>query len=399
MTKDNMKFSITMYLTASALACFSPFLVKYLSSINYSTSEIASFLFVYNVGIIISFPIIGYLNDNYISIKKTILALIIICFATSSIYLVLGNTSTIAIYVFLLLFSFFQKPILPLIETYVTKMSSLFPDIDFGLPRSFASLGYAITCLILGFLIEKYGFSIMFGALLTFFSLVFISVIFLKDNPEDEKFKIKNREKVHKKDKEKSEVSFIAISLALLKNYPYLFIIGIATFMTITFSGFNSYLPMYVDAVGGNTENLGIALFVMAISEIPIFVAYTKLNKRFDENYLLLFACVVNIVKMLIPAFFHSMYALYFAQALQSITFGLFIPSTYIIIRKTVHPDRLSYGISIATTIYSSIFGTLSIYISGVLLESVEIFTLIKIYAICSVIATVITLIKIIKYK
>ncbi len=397
MSKDNTKFSLSMYLAASTLACFSPFLVNYLSSINYTNTEITSFLLIYNLGIVLSFPFIGFLNDNYISIKKTILILITICLSTIIVYLYSNNTTTPVVYTLLLLFSFFQKPLFPLMETYLTKISQKFEHIDFGIPRSFASLGYAITCLALGFLIEQYGFSIMFTSLISFFILLFLSVIFLKDNPEDKKFKNKNNEKVKKHSNTNS--NFVTASLALLKNYPYLFIIATATFMTVTLTGFNTYLPVYVNAVGGNTENLGIALFIMAISEIPVLVAYKKLNKKYDENYLLLLACFVNIFKMLIPAFFHNMYAVYFAQGLQSITFGLFIPSIYIIIRKTVHPDRLSYGISIATTIYSSIFGTLSVFLSGVFLDNYTIFTLLKVYAIFSVIAFATTLLKIKIYK
>ncbi len=389
MTKDNGKFSLAMFLCAANMATFAPYLLPYLTSLGYSYSTISFMLLVYNLGIVASFPIIGYLNDNYISMKKSLIGLGIIC-ALSTTTFIFTNKSTLVIYVFLLMMSLCQKPLFAVLETYVTKMATIFDFIDFGLTRSFASLGFALTSLLMGFLIEQFGYSFMYVAQLIFFIVFLLSVTTLKNFPQ---------ETVSKDDVIENKVTFISASLALMKNNSYILIVIIASFMTIPLAGFNSYLPVYIKAVNGNSENLGIALFIMAISEIPIFVGYKKFNKRIDENYLLLLACFTNVLKLLLPTIFQSMIAIYISQAMQCIAFGLFVPSVYVAISKCVKTERLSYAMSIAITFYSSIIGTLSIFLSGIALDSISIFTLLKFYAFCAFIALMFTVIRIKKFK
>ncbi|MFV0439889.1 MAG: MFS transporter [Lachnospirales bacterium] len=385
---DNGKFSITFILSGTYLASFIPFLLPYFTYLGYSTSQSGLFLMLYNLCVIISLPLIGYLNDNHLSIRKSLIGLTLISAIISIVYMQFTPTYTI-VFLYILMLSFFQKPVFGLLETYLTKMSYAFDHIDFGLPRSFSSLGYACTTLFMGTLIEMYGYNIALYSQIIFMLLSCFAIYHLRPYVLPKKEDV-----VPEITEELPKNNFKQATLDLVRNKNYILLVVMAAFVNVTFVGISSYIPSYITAVGGDNTNLGVALFIMAISEIPILVFYKKINRYISAELLILISIVVNFFKMMIPSIIHSLPAIYFSQSLQAFSFALFIPSLYSALYKSVKPENASYGMTIAITLYASIFGTLSVYLSGVALDHISIFRLLNIYAVSTVIAFIIMVIK-----
>ncbi len=396
MSADNKKFTIAFTISGGFLASFGPFIVPYLTDIGYSPSKIAFLLFIYNVGIIFSFPIIGFLNDNYITMKNSILALIIISILTTTVYLFLPETYSV-IFVYLLMLSVFQRPIFGILETYTTKMSQLYSDIDFGIPRSFSSLGYALISVLAGTVATSFGYEALMIGQIFFLLVFFISILFLKNYPLQKDLEEPEYDVVPKELPEQN--NFKNAVYDLVRNKNYILLVFYASFFMISYVGFTTYLPMLITSAGGGTKELGICLSIMALCEVPVMFFYKAINRRFSLNSLLVFCISMNIIKMLLPVIFPTLTVIYFSQILQAFTFAIFIPSIYLAIYQSVKPKNSSFGISIAITIYSSICSTLTVYFSGVLLESITIYNLLTIFALSSTMSLIIIVFKIMLNK
>ncbi len=395
LSKDNQKFTAAFTLAGAFIAAFGPFLVPYLTDLGYSSSQIALLLLVYNTGVIFSFPIIGFLNDNYITMKNSLLILLTISVSCTVIYLLTPNSYYVIVF-YLLALSIFQRPIFGILETYATKMSQKFDDIDFGLPRSFSSLGYALTTVFMGSIATAYGFTYLFFFQILFLGLTFLSVLALKNYPllKDEK---KPEDIVPLELPKQNNFKRAVYDLARNKNY--ILLVMYAAFFIISATGFSTYLPMLITSQGGGTKELGLCLSIMAFSEVPIMFFYKKINQRFSVNKLLVFCVIVNIIKMLAPVVFPSLLTIYLSQVLQAFSYALFVPSIYLAIYQAVKPENSSFGLSLAITIYSSICGAVSVYFSGLLLEKITIYNLLTIFALSSTISLITIVSKIIINK
>ncbi|MFV0519836.1 MAG: MFS transporter [Lachnospirales bacterium] len=390
MSKDNKKFCLSFTFAGGYVASFGPFLVAYFTSLGYTSKESAMFLLLYNVGIIFSFPIIGFLNDNFITMKKSLLILITLSIAVTMIYISTSKTQVI-LAIYLICISIFQRPILGLLETYTTKISQRYDDVEFGTPRSFASLSYALVTLVMGSAIANYGNHLMFIVQMGFLALLFVSVIFLKNYP------LLKDDKEHIEEKEVSSVeqnTFKKAVYDLSRNRNYILLVITAAFLTMSSVCFSTYLSILLEELGGGTKELGISLFIMAIFEIPAMVAFKKIGNRFDLNNILIFSCSVTALKMIIPVIFPSLFSVYLAQVLQSLSYALFVPGIYLAIYKSVKPQNSSFAMSIAITIYSSICSTLAVYFAGLVLDTIGIFMLLILLSISAIIALVVMVIK-----
>ena len=127
----------------------------------------------------------------------------------------------------------------------------------------------------------------------------------------------------------------------------------------------NNYMMQIVSAVGGDSEDMGRILSVMAFLEIPTMVFFDALRKRFSCQLMLKVAAVGFTVKIFLCHIAGSVAMLYAAMGLQLVSFALFLPAMVHFIDEIMRKGEAVKGQALfttmvtVTTIFASLLGGL----------------------------------------
>lgn len=136
-------------------------------------------------------------------------------------------------------------------------------------------------------------------------------------------------------------------------KYPiFLIFLGfVLIFMVYTF--INNYLTVIVSFKGGDAGKAGLAAAIAAITEIPAMFIYLKLREKAKDFQWLIVAAIAFTIKAALLAAASSIGLLYLSQAVQFISFGLFLPAFAYFINDLVKKEDLIQGQGIPTAIMS----------------------------------------------
>lgn len=133
----------------------------------------------------------------------------------------------------------------------------------------------------------------------------------------------------------------------------------------------NNYMIQIVEGVGGNSEDMGRILGVMAFLEIPTMVVFSRLKRRFSCQLMLKVASVGFTVKILMCWLANSVGMIFAAQAFQLVSFALFLPGMVYFTGEMMSRGEAVRGQALfttmitVTTIFSSLLGGWILDVSG----------------------------------
>lgn len=185
--------------------------------------------------------------------------------------------------------------------------------INFGVARGIGSGLYALLALIIGFLAEKYGIEMVpiSGILIVF---LFILVVFRMPS---------NDEPVEKATRQKT------LQKGFLLRYPAFTFMLLACLLMLTSHNVpNTFLLQIIQYLGGNSSQLGIALAIQAVVEVPVLFGFSKLLKHFRPRSMMLTAAIGFALKALMYAISTSVLMVYIIQIAQMISFALFVSAS-----------------------------------------------------------------------
>ena len=106
-----------------------------------------------------------------------------------------------------------------------------------------------------------------------------------------------------------------------------LFLFGVAL-VFYNHTNVSDYLVQVVSAVGGTSTDLGTAVFICAIVELPAMLFFNSLLKKFSCRTLLRISAVSFTVKHLLVLFATNVTTLLISQVFQMTAFALFLPAS-----------------------------------------------------------------------
>lgn len=227
---------------------------------------------------------------------------------------------------------------------------------DFGSSRGIGSLTFACLSFVLGKLTKEGNIRVIpqigMGIMVLFVLVVLSFPVFMI--PTDQE-KMPEGTNVSMRD--------------FIKKYPsfILMMIGCICLMSFHNIGTAYLLPM-IENVGGTTENLGNALFMAAILEIPIMLGFTKILKKFEVERILIFSGVAFTLKALCFYSAKGIGLIYLGQTLQMVSFALNCPATVYYSDKVMEEkDKLTgQALMGMTGILGNVFGA---FIGGLILS------------------------------
>ncbi|SDN44051.1 MFS transporter [Acetanaerobacterium elongatum] len=302
--------------------CVLGFISSYLKQLNYSDSIIGLIMAVVAMILMITQPLFGYLADSYIP-PKILISLSILISIGLAFLIPLAKQGFVYALITVLLLTVCESSVTGVISSWSSKLIAAGEPINYGLTRGTGSMGFAFTAILVGFMMQKLGSDIIFILHAGFYTLDILVILFLV------KYIPCLNKKVHNEKQLQSSSGLINSIGILMRNKRYV-VLMLSIFITsCSITMVNTYFPIILLSAGGTSEDVGIYLFVTAMSEGCVMIFYSKFAKRFKNRSLFLFSLFFFVIRFLLFwAASGNTTALIVFQITQSFSYGLYLPST-----------------------------------------------------------------------
>ena len=359
-----------------AYAVISSFASAYLLDRGYTNSEIGLILAVGSIVAVFLQPFMADFADrtkkiSLIGITQVatifIMGMMMICFVM--------DKASIALSVIFVMMIAWHTALQPLFNSLTFKLEESGHKINFGVCRAMGSLGYSLLCAVLGTLAETFGTQILplTGEVTLLMLLItlcltkshFKKACKMRGELDSEQDKV---EVVPETLEEQEEINLIQF---VKRNKLFLLVnIGVAG---IFFSNsiFNNFMLQIVENVGGNSEDMGRILAVMAFLEIPPMFLFERVHRKVSCKRLLQLGAICFTLKILCATIADSVFMVYVAQLFQLTSFGIFLPAMVSFIDEIMEKGEAVKGQALYTivttvaTIFASLVGGVILDVSG----------------------------------
>lgn len=248
--------------------------------------------------------------------------------------------------------------------------------INFGIGRGIGSVSYAITSMVLGWLVKKYSPSLLPLTVLIMSSLMIVSVLI---------FSNKGMEK-----KESDDWINADSLLQFIAGHKKFIILQVGVILIFfCHSLINVYLLQIEQSVGGNASDMGTAFSVAALTEVPVMFLFVKLKARIRCERLLMISCILFSLKHFLMIISGSIIMILCVQAMECVTFAIYTPASVYYTQELIETRNISKGQAI--NIFAKTSGAiLAAFFGGILIDTVGIRKMLIIGFIFSLIGSVI---------
>jgi PPP family 3-phenylpropionic acid transporter len=352
-TKERSLISLEYVLIFLANGAMFPFFNLYLTKhLGWSGTRIGSVGALSAVLVMMSQPLWGRISDA--SEKHKVLAF---AFAVSACLVILHPLAAGSFLIFLLV----RLSHAVFIGSTTSMFDAIALDVlgedrdTYGKYRLWGSLGFAAAALFMGKVYEVLGFSSMF-----FFNAVLVGAAgYVASNLGGA---AAGREKEH--GEASMELTKVLANPALLVLLGGVFLVQTAN------SAGETFLGVYLDAIGGSSSLVGSAFAVMAFVEIPTFLAAPKVVERFGYKQVLVMSTALFGLKLVLNALFPIPWLVLALQPLSGIGFAFFQVSSVLMVDALVPRQFRSTGQAVLSAVAWSVAGMSGGLIFGMLLDT-----------------------------
>lgn len=339
---------LLMFLFHATNTIIISFLPLYLKFKGLNGTEIGWVLAIGPFASIISQPFWGYLSDKYKTVK-TMLIISVIGMLTFSVIFFQMN-QLVAILIIGAFFYFFSSPVGALSDSLAQRRANEL-KVSFGSIRTWGSIGFAFSSLIVGELLAKVGVGFMVWPYLFFGTILLIVSFFISDVQTD------------------SEPVSLHDVKWLLGHHRYVVFLTFMMVITITHRANDSYIGIYIAELGGGENLVGIAWFIGLVSEATVFALSALWFRRFHPIVFTILAGVIYTLRWFIYGFAENPYSIIAFQVLHGATFGVFYVAAFDLVSKLIPKQLQATGHLIFYSVFFGISGIIGSLGGGVLIE------------------------------
>lgn len=312
------------------------FLPLYLNFKGLSGTEIGWVLAIGPLASIISQPFWGFLSDKYKTVKWILIMTIIGMLIFSILFFQMNQL--IFILIFGAMFYFFSSPVGALGDSLAQRQADLL-NISFGSIRTWGSIGFALSSLFIGQLLNIFGVEFMRWPYLIFGTVLLVIAFQISDV----------------KTTDHQSVNFNDLK-TLFSNKQFVSFLIIMMFITITHRANDSFIGLFITSLGGSESLVGIGWFIALVSEAFIFAFAYKWFKKDRALFFIILASILYTMRWILFAVSKDPLIILSGQILHGLTFGIFYLSSLDYISNLI-PNRLK---SSGHLIFYSVFFGLS---------------------------------------
>lgn len=365
--KENLLFYAfnVVYFACSSL--YFGFIVMYLTAHGYSSFECGVINTIISLVEFLFQPVAGYITDTFMSIKKYI----ILCSAgailtTYLLPLTVHNMLGASISVMLL--TLFAYPLTYLADTWSVTLRESLSYIDYGKNRSGGSVGYSVTSALAGVLIAKFGYDLLFLLHVILFAVVIVIVLFIPGVPCGNARK-KKVEGAQLQSEQGESLSFGGIIKMLLRNQKYMVFLLSTFCFYMALKAWCTYIPYKIIELGGADKELGYAIALAAVGEIPILFIMNRCVQRFRLSFIYITATLCLFARGLLMLTAQSMSMVMLSELLEAFTYAFFIAVSLEMINRIVPRSIRTTAVTVEVAVTNGLSGIIGTFIGGILVD------------------------------
>lgn len=381
----NIKYIASQIFYFGTFAAMMGYASVYLLHKGFSNSTIGIILSLCSILAVFMQPALASFADNHknIEIRKIINTIVGIAIVLSVALFVIPTNQTLIFILVVAIFSL-ETTIMPLVNTLAFIFEKYGIQINFGIARGLGSVAYALTSMALGYIVEWFSPDLLPICYIVFNVLLFIVVhlFVLPKNAQIVDDELDNETTVEVQEND---------SLLQFAGKYKKFIIFLFGFVLVYFAHtiINNFFIQIITNVGGNSSDMGNAVFLAAMLELPTMAYFTKLSQKVNCGTLIKASIVLFLAKHAITYLATNMVMIYIAQVLQMGAYALFIPASVYYVNCKVDNKDIVKGQSFVTT-SMTMSGVFANIIGGILLDAVGVSEVLLIGVILSFIGAVI---------
>lgn len=363
--KENILFFLMNIIYFSGSCVFFGFIVMYLTAQGYSSVECGVINTLISVSSLIFQPIAGYITDTFITIKKYLIFAGIGAMATTFLLPLTVDHHLLAA-LSIMLVALFVNPSTFLADTWAVTLREQYPYIDYGKNRAGGSIGYSITSVFAGSLIAPFGYNVLFIIHVICFALFILIIAQIPSIPCRNK---RSKTTPATETTEETGLSFIAVIKILIKNRAYLLFLLSAIFYYICMKALSGNVTYKILELGGNDSDMGTALAIGAIFEVPFLFIMSRCIRRFRLSYLYLFSVSSIVIRALLMAVTTTLSAFYLSQIMQACSYGVFVAVSLEIVSRIVPSQIRTTAVTFMIGMTNGLGAIIGSFVAGILID------------------------------
>ncbi|MBP1970440.1 PPP family 3-phenylpropionic acid transporter [Virgibacillus natechei] len=325
------------------------FLPLYLQYQGLNGTEIGWVLAVGPLASIFAQPFFGYLSDKYKTVKWVLLICIIGLLIGSTLFFQMNTL--ISIISMGAVFYFFTTPIGALGDSLAQRRADDL-KVPFGSIRTWGSIGFATSALIVGEVLANIGIQYMIIPYLFFGTMALLVVFRLKDVKVDS-------EPVQLKDVGQ-----------IIKNKPFLIFLVLILFITIGHRANDSFIGLYIEQLGGSEGLVGVAWFVGVATEAAMFAFAGFWFKKYHPLIFIITAGILYSMRWFMFAAVEEPVYIIALQFLHGLTFGVFYIAAFSYVTRLIPSLLQSTGHLVFFATFFGVSGIVGSLMGGAIFDS-----------------------------
>jgi MFS transporter, PPP family, 3-phenylpropionic acid transporter len=286
----------------SGQAIYNTYLNLYLYDIGLTQSQIGMAVSVSTLFLLLAQTFWGSMSDRATQ-KNTILKILYLACSLLVCLFYVSRVYWFVIFV-ITLFSAFFVPVVPLVDNMALELLEKGPW-DYSQVRMGGTIGYAVTVVSIGFMLNKKYSSIFWMVAV----LMLVCFILFRRLPP-----------VHGYRKKEARVLYREIFRD--KGLVALIIFNLIFSMGLNF--FYSFYPIYFSSIGGTDAHIGVMMFACSVAEIPCLMVIGRMIRRFGIQRVLICAGLATSIRWFLLFLLHDPILIIAANLLHGFGFTAF---------------------------------------------------------------------------
>lgn len=386
----DLKYAIIQAFYFMAFCSMMGYASVFLLNKGFSNGEIGIVLSLSSVAAVVAQPMLAsFIDKNQKIALKTIISIAVTIVIGSSIVLYfMKDPSIILLALVILIFTIFST-LQPLMNSLAFSFEKRGYEINFGLARGIGSVAYAVTSMILGFVLEKNNPDVL-PLFYVAFSVGVLLFVYT--------FSLPKSATVIVEEKQEEEIPQLSLGQFVSKYKMFMLFLAGTVCLFFDHTLINNFFIQVITNVGGSSGDMGTAIFLAAMVELPTMALFVKMKERIDCAMLLKISGVFFSLKHIITFFAGSVSLIYVAQAMQIAAYALFIPASVYYVTQLVEKGDMIKGQALVTGAIT-LSGVFASFLGGIMLDSIGANTMLLIGTVVSIIGTLILFVSVEKVE
>ena len=385
----DIKYSAIQFIFFGSVCAVMGYASVYLLDQGVSNSLIGTILAAISVIVVFTQPAIAaYADKNkHIELRKIISAVMVLAVILSVATFFVKDVVVLLLCVYVGISTCIQT-VMPLMNSLAFVFEKQGIEINYGIARGIGSAAYALVSFALGYLVEDFGTSVI-PLVYIFFNVLLVLAVNSFVLPKSERKDVAEVEE--EKATEEKQLSFIDF----IKKYKkfMIFVLGVVV-VYFTHTIINNFFIQILTPIGGTESDMGTAVFLAAIVELPAMGLFNSIRKKVKVSTLLKFSAIMFAVKHALTFLATDMTLIYVAQFCQIAAYAILIPASVYYVNSIVAKQDQIKGQSMVTMAMTA-SGIVANLAGGFLLDGIGVHNVLLMGTVISVIGAVIVMLSV----